>query len=137
MLRRMATLWVLLLGLSGMLPAALACVAGMDHADCCPRNQPCESRGDSRGGSGGRTVALDGGPCCVVQAPASPSSQATLSRAELRFDDVPVPDQLLALVPNVPTVSASAGAPTVIDFVPPRLLLDQQQIYLLTARLRL
>lgn len=136
MLRRMVTLWVLLLGLSGMLPAALACVAGMDHADCCPRNQPCVSLGDSRGDPGG-TVALDGGPCCVVQAPASPSSQATLSRAELRFDDVPVPDQLLALVPPVPTVSTSAGAPTVIDFVPPGLLLDQQQIYLLTSRLRL
>jgi hypothetical protein len=60
-----------------------------------------------------------------------------LSRPDLRFDHVPAPDPLLALIADVPTLSASAGAPTVIDFFPPGLLSDQQQTYLRTARLRL
>lgn len=125
MLRRLATLSVLLLSLSGVIPTALACAPSV-QAPCCPADLPHDST----------PQVYKDGPCCVVDV-GSPSIAAVILEAERRVTDVPSPDQPSALPTNALAAVefASDRANTSNRVSPPAF--DQQQVYLLTGRLRL
>lgn len=130
MLRRFATLCVLLLGLAGVLPAAVACAFTEQSTDCCPQGQPCETD---------RTVTLvvpAGGSCCNAQPASTRSTVAVSGQNERRFADSPAPDHAVAPASDFPSLVPSLHEPTTLAAAPP-VRIDQQQIYLRTGRLRL
>lgn len=130
MLRRLATLGVLLLSLSGALPAALACAMIVQGADCCPTGQPCEPANTPA------ILVANGEPCCEVQPAAMRAVVAVSSRSDSRFDDSPAPDHSAVPAHEFPETDSSPIEPRSSAAVP-RLQIDQQQTYLLTGRLRL
>ena len=131
MLRRFALLGVLLLGLSGVLPAAVACALTAQSTDCCPQGQPCETD---------QAVTLltttAGAPCCNAQPAPTRSTVAVQGQGDRRFGDVPVPDHAAAPACDLPSSFTSLHEPTVF-VAAPLTRIDQQQIYLRTGRLRL
>lgn len=130
MLRRFATLCVLLLGLSGVLPAAVACAISTQSTDCCPQGRPCEKN---------RTVTLlttAGAPCCNAQPAPMSSTVAIQGQSDRRFADFPAPDHAAAPAFDLPSSFPSLHAPTALAAALP-IRIDQQQIYLRTGRLRL
>jgi hypothetical protein len=130
MLRRFVTLCVLLVGLSGVLPAAVACAITTQRTDCCPEGQTCETD---------RAVTLlttAGAPCCNAQPAPTRSTVAVQGQSDRRFVDSPVPDPAAAPAFDLPSSSTSLHAPTALAAAPP-IKIDQQQIYLRTGRLRL
>lgn len=130
MLRRLATLGVLLLSLSGVAPAALACALLSQGVDCCPEGQPCEPA------SAPAIVASTRAPCCAAQPAPTRSVAAARFQAERRVDDVPAPDRSIAPGYEIPDTRFSPIEPT-LAAAAPSLPLDQQQTYLRTGRLRL
>lgn len=122
MLRRLATLSVLLLSLSGVIPTALACAPGV-QATCCPV------------GSSTPRVYNEG-PCCVAEV-GSDSIAAAILEAEPRVTDIPSPDQPNILPTSAAAPSEIAATRTTASNIVSHPDLHQQQIYLLTGRLRL
>lgn len=130
MLRRLATLSVLLISLSGVIPAAMACALIMQGADCCPQERPCDTDG-----APAVVVSIDA-PCCMAQ-PAPTRSTATVSvQSDRRFADSPVPDHFVAPAFEFPSSPPPLDERTVSAAASP-IQIDQQQIYLRTGRLRL
>lgn len=129
MLRRLVTLSVLLLSLSGVIPTALACAPSV-QGSCCPADLPL----DSTGGSTPRVY--NDGPWCVAEV-GSPSTAAAIFDVERRVPDVSSPDQPTVLPTNVIAAAerVSGRATPTHRASPPEL--HQQQVYLLTGRLRL
>lgn len=129
MLRRLATLSVLLLSLSGVIPTALAC-APVVQAACCPADLP-----ENPAGASASRIYNDG-PCCVAEV-RSESIAAAVLEAEPRVTDLPSSDQPNVLPTNAAAASeiASTRTTTSNTVSPPGL--HQQQVYLLTGRLRL
>lgn len=130
MLRRLALLCVLLLGLSGVLPAAVACAFTAPSTDCCPQGQPCETEKTVT------RVITAGGPCCNAQPAPTRSTVAAQGQGDRRFGDVPVPDHAAAPASDLPSSFTSLHEPTAF-VAAPLTRIDQQQIYLRTGRLRL
>lgn len=130
MLRRLATLCVFLLSLSGVVPATVACALFLQGADCCPSGQPCEPAGTPT------IVVSNGAPCCAVELAPTRSVAAVSSQNDRRADDLPAPDHWVGLAHSLPDIDPSPIELTLFPSAPPRQL-DQQQTYLLTGRLRL
>jgi hypothetical protein len=130
MLRRLATLGVLWLSLSGVAPAALACALFLQDMDCCPTGQPCDPTGTPA------MVVSNSAPCCAAQPAPTRSVAAASFQAERRIDDIPAPDHSVAPGYTVPNTHSSPVQPTLCTAAP-SLRLDQQQTYLRTGRLRL
>lgn len=129
MLRRLVTLSVLLLSLSGVIPTAFAC-APSAQGPCCPADLPRDSTG------GPAPPAYNDGPCCFVDA-ASPRIAAATLEAERRVTELPSPEQPSALPTSaIGATEFVAGRATLSNRVSPPEL-DQQLVYLLTGRLRL
>lgn len=130
MLRRFATLCVLLLGLSGVLPVAVAGAFTTQNTDCCPLGQPCKTD---------RTVTLvvpAGGSCCNAQPAPTRSTIAVYGQSDRRVADFPAPDHAVAPASDFPSLVPSLHGPTTLAAAPP-VRIDQQRIYLRTGRLRL
>lgn len=129
MLRRLATWWILLVSLAGVVPAAVACVALMQGADCCPGRQPCDT---------GRIPAVTASDvrCCLVRSTAVQSVAAISAPVEPRFADSSAPDH--SFVPaSTPPASPLPSHERSEASIACRLVADRQQTYLLTGRLRL
>ena len=129
MLRRLVTLSVLLLSLSGVMPTAFACAPSV-QGPCCPADLPRDSTG------GSVPQAHNDGPCCIVDVGSSSIAAATLE-TERRVADVPSPEQPSAFPTNAiaPVEFVAGRAEPFQQVSPPEL--DQRQVYLLTGRLRL
>jgi hypothetical protein len=128
MFRRLAILGVLLLSLSGFVPAALACAVMAQHMDCCPPGQDCET--------GQGPVWTDTALACC-DAVSAPAATAVVVSVEIKkySQDLPQPE-----FPGAhPGVIAARGPPQYsrpdlsVVACPP----DRQDIYLQTGRLRL
>ncbi len=121
MIRRLATLAVLLLGLPGFVPAALACAVPVANTDCCPSGEPCHAERALV------VMASDSASCCELL----PVEQRTVAAA--------VPS--LPAGGPAPAYEISTARATVFDSmttaVAGSLDPDLQQTYLITGRLRL
>lgn len=130
MLRRLATLCVLLLSLSGVIPAAVACAFMTQSPDCCPTGQPCETDGAPT------VVASVSAPCCIAQPAPARSTVAVNAQHDRRLEDSPTPGH--AAAPAFEFSSSFPALPERVAFaVAPTIKIDQQQVYLRTGRLRL
>lgn len=129
MLRRLATLSVLLLSLSGVVPTALACAPGAQGA-CCPADLAQSRTGSSA------LRAYDDGPCCVAEV-GSASIAAAVLEAEPRVTDLPSPDRASVLPTSIVAASDPASTRATTTNTVSRRDFHQQQVYLLTGRLRL
>lgn len=129
MLRRFATLCVLLLSLAGVIPAAVACALTTQSADCCPMGQPCETEGAP-------TIFVSGGSCCTAQPAPTRTSVAVPGQSDRRFADSPSPDHAGAPAFDFRISFPSSREPTAAAFAP-SIKIDQQRVYLRTGRLRL
>lgn len=130
MLHRLVTLSVLLVGLSGVVPAAVACAFIAQSADCCPTSQPCETEGAPT------VVASVSAPCCVAQPAPTRSTVTGNVQSDRRFADSPAPDHAAAPAFEFPGSFPSLRDRTAVAVAPP-IKIDQQQVYLRTGRLRL
>ena len=122
MLRRLATLSVLLLSLSGVIPAALACAPSV-QGQCCPADAATAR-------------VYNDGPCCVAGV-GSASIAAAVMEAEPRITDLPSPDQPSVLPTHATPATELVSARTTTSNAVSTPDLHQQQVYLLTGRLRL
>lgn len=129
MLRRLATLSVLLLSLSGVIPTALACAPGV-RAACCAADLPHNPIG------GAEPHVYNDGPCCVAEV-GSESIAAAVPEAEPRVTDLPSPDQPSVLPTGIVAASDLASIRATTSNTVSRRGFHQQQVYLLTGRLRL
>jgi hypothetical protein len=129
MLRRLGILSVLLLTLSGFVPAALACALMAQQMDCCPPDQPCETNQ--------RPAWTDSTGLACCEAVSSPAPTVTAVSVEIKkySQDLPPPE-----FPGAhPGYVTSRGPPRylrldVLHFALPP---DRQDLYLQTGRLRL
>lgn len=130
MLRRLGILGILVLSLSGFVPVAWACAAAVQQMDCCPADQPCDEEDVPE--SFGSDVAA----CCSVQPSPAQAAVATVSQKESSFEHEPTPDQWVVAAG---AVSQACSMPALDRHAKPipSLKSNQQQIYLLTGRLRL
>lgn len=130
MKRRLVTLSVLLLSLSGVIPAAVACAIATQSAACCHMGQSCETVGAPA------IVASASEICCVAQPdPARPTVTAD-AQSERRFANSLAPDHVAAPAFAFPGSYPSLRERTAVAVAPP-FRIDQQRIYLRTGRLRL
>jgi hypothetical protein len=129
MLRRLGILAVLLLSLSGFVPAALACAVMAQQMDCCPPDQACQTD------QGPAWTDNTGLACCEVVASRAPTAVAVSVEIKKHSQDLPPPD-----FPGAhPGYIAARGPP---QYSPPGAALvaipsDRQDLYLRTGRLRL
>ncbi len=130
MLRRFALLGVLLLGLSGVLPAAVACASTEQSTDCCPQGQPCETDKDVT------LLTTAGGPCCNAQPAPTRSTVAIQGQSDRRFTDSAAPAHAAAPAFDFPNSFPSLHEPTALAVAPP-IRVHPRQVYLRTGRLRL
>lgn len=130
MLRRIGILGVLLLALSGFVPAAWACAEMAQQMDCCPADQPFD---DADAAS---SVVAESGPCCDLEPTPTRSVLAFVSQKEDRSAKDCVPDHL-APVSFSTQAAASAYRRCTRAGPVPALHNNHQQTYLLTGRLRL
>lgn len=129
MLRRVAILGVLLLSLTGFVPAALACAMMAQQMDCCPPDQTCETN------QGPAWTDGAGLACCEVVSNRAPMATAISVEIKKYSQDLPPPE-----FPGAhPGCIASRGPPqysrpeaSLFAFPP-----DRQDLYLQTGRLRL
>ena len=132
MLRRVASVWVVWLGLLWVASPALACTRASDR-DCCPDGvtAPCSDEGS---GVDLRVLAT---LCCVGAPAASPVVSTEVSRiANVQPRDSGSPDTIVALawfVTLAPSDRGSSAAPPEI----PSARTEAAAIYLHTRRLRL
>lgn len=129
MLRPLATVCVLLLSLSGIVPAAVACAFTTQSADCCPMGQPCETRGAHA------LLAPGGSGCSALPAPIL-ATVVVHGQSDRRFVEPPARDHVAAPAFDCRNSFPSPHARTVTDVASP-IKIDQQQVYLRTGRLRL
>lgn len=120
---------VLLLSLSGAIPAAVACTFFAQVADCCPPGQPCEPQRASP------AVVSNREACCDLQPMARRAVVAVNSKAERQSSDFPPPDHDAVFGHEIPIAHAFALTPRT-PMGTGRFQPDQQQLYLLTGRLR-
>lgn len=130
MLRRLATLSVLLLSLAGAIPTAMACVFMTQTPDCCPSGQLCEPK------PAPTLVASIGSPCCYAQSAPTRATVVIQGQSERRFADSPAPDHAAAPAFEFSTAVFSLPERAALA-VPPPITISQQQLYLRTGRLRL
>jgi hypothetical protein len=129
MLRRLTILGVLLLSLSGFIPAALACAVMAQQMDCCPPDQTCETNQlpawtDSAGLA-----------CCDAESNRSPAAVAVSAEIKKYSQDLPPPE-----FPGAhPGYIASRGPPqhSRVDAATFAFPWHRQDLYLQTGRLRL
>lgn len=130
MLRRFATLGVLLLSLSGVIPAAAAWAFQTQSADCCPMGRPCKTQG-------GPTAVASAAPSCCTAQPAPSRSTVTINvQSDRRFADSPIPDRAMEPAFEIPSSLPSVHDREYVATAPP-ININQRQVYLLTGRLRL
>ncbi|MGH8179332.1 MAG: hypothetical protein ACREV5_24000 [Steroidobacter sp.] len=128
MWRRVATIGLLWIGLSGLLPAAIACTADMPMPmqECCPdHDSPCDA---------GAPVTPEQLECCDLKSAAPIAAAGVEKTKRVLIDDLTddaadyTPSSLAAFV----ALSGRTAHP------PPReLRIDQSDLWLQTARLRL
>lgn len=129
MLRRLSILGVLLLSLSGFVPAALACAMMAQQMDCCPPGAACETD------QGPAWTDNTGLACCDAVSSRAPTAMAVSVEIKKYSQDLPPPE-----FPGAhPGSIASRGPPlyartnaSLFAFPP-----DRQDLYLQTGRLRL
>jgi hypothetical protein len=130
MLRRLAILGVLLLGLSGFVPAALACAMMTQQQDCCPPGHSCATDEGPAWTDGAALACCDAVP---NRAPAAVAASVEVKKHVSQ--DLPPPE-----FPGAhPGGIASRGPPrftfdSVVSFAFPPV---RQDLYLRTGRLRL
>lgn len=131
MLRRLAILSVLLLGLSGFVPAALACAMMAQQMDCCPPDHSCDTDRAPAWSDGAGLACCD---AVTTRAPAATAAAVEIKKYHGK--ELPPPQ-----FPGAhPGGIASRGPPRSADrpdvslstFPPGR-----QDTYLRTGRLRL
>ncbi len=136
MLRRLSILSVLLFSLAGVIPTALGCALmasemapGMaQEMGCCNADLSCDPAIVPS------NVVAGSQSCCFMHPVIAPKVVAV--KTDQRVDDSPFLDPLLSPSIGIPsTVRPSIGISSFAYAVP--YLPDQQQIYLLTGRLRL
>ena len=129
MLRRLAILGVLLLSLSGFVPAVLACAAMAQQMDCCPPERPCEAN------HAPLWTDSTGLACCEAVSSHAPAAVTVSAEIKKYIQDLPPPKFSGAY----PGCVASRGPPRVAQPDPVLLAFpaDRQDIYLQTGRLRL
>jgi len=129
MLRRLSILSVLLLTLSGFVPAALACAMMAQQMDCCPPDAACETD------QGPAWTDNTGLACCDVVSSRAPTVLAASVEIKKYSQDLPPPEFPGAhpghITPRGPPQNSRFDAPL---FVFPS---DEQDLYLQTGRLRL
>lgn len=130
MLRRVGILGILLLALSGFVPAAWACAEAAQQMDCCPADQPCDEANATP------SVVAESGLCCDLESTPTRSALAFASQKEDRSAKAPVPDHAVAISFASPQAVSAYRRWTRIGPVPAQHN-NQQQTYLLTGRLRL
>jgi len=128
MLRRLATLFVLLASLAGVIPAVTACTELMRGDDCCPPGQPCDT--------GKVPTAAIEASCCLTQPVPTRSAISASPAGEGRLADFPQPDTPAAPAFAPANAFASVFTRTDRDASSPPWV-DPRQIYLRTGRLRL
>ena len=130
MLRRLASLAIVLLSLTGTVPVAVACAMAAAVSDCCPDEGRC--------GTSDRPAMLVTGTesCCDV----GPTQQQTAVTAlrptgDQKFDRPASPDPAVVYTSELPL----AAAPLAVAIHPDAAFSrdDGQRTYLITARLRL
>jgi hypothetical protein len=129
MLRRLGILSVLLLSLSGFIPAALACAVMAQHMDCCPPDQGCET---DQGPTWTDNTAL---ACCDAVSSPAPAAVAVTVEIKKYSQELP-PPAFSGAHPGFITLRGPPQylRPEVSLFASPP---DRQDLYLQTARLRL
>jgi hypothetical protein len=130
MKRRLSTLCILLLGLSGVIPAAVACAFVTQSTDCCHMGQSCET------GGAAAIVASVRATCCVAQPDPARSTVTADAQSERRFADSPPPDRAAVPAFEFPNSLHSLRERTAVAVAPP-FKVNQQLVYLRTGRLRL
>jgi hypothetical protein len=128
MLRRLSILGVLLLSLSGFVPAALACAMMAQQMDCCPPDAVCETD------QAPAWTDSAGLACCDVASSRTPAAVAATVEIKKYSQDLPAQE-----FPGAnPGKNSPRGPPhysradTFFAFPP-----DRQDTYLRTGRLRL
>ena len=129
MLRRFATLCVLLLSLSGAIPVAVACAFSTQSSDCCPSGQRCPTEGASA------VMVPADSLCCIAQSAPTRATVAVNGQSDRRFADSPLPDDAAAPASAMLSSFSSLHERTALAVLPP--VIAQQQVYLHTGRLRL
>lgn len=129
MFRRLAMLGVLLLSLSGFVPAALACAMMAQQMDCCPPDHSCDTD------QGPAWTDGAGLACCDAMSSRPPAAVATsVEINKYSSQDLPPPEFPGAhpgcIAPRGPPRSSHADVS--LSFSPGR-----QHTYLQTGRLRL
>jgi hypothetical protein len=129
MLRRLATLGVLLLSLSGFVPAALACAIMEQQMDCCPPDAACETD------QGPAWTDNSGLACCEAVSNRAPAAVAVSVEIKQDGQDLPPPEFPGAHPGYIP----SRGPPRYSQLDAPLFAFppDRQDLYLQTGRLRL
>jgi hypothetical protein len=129
MLRRLASVCLLWLGLSGLLPAAIACTMDMPMPaqECCPDHEtPCKDPGP---------VTPEQLECCALEVSTGPIAASSTDRIKRVLVDDLTDDGIESAGVSVVTLAATAGRASP---PPPReRRLDQSSLWLQTARLRL
>jgi hypothetical protein len=130
MVRRLASLCLLWLGLSGLLPAAVACTMDMPTPaqECCSgRETPCKDPG---------VVMPEQLECCALEVNTGPIAASPTDKIKRVLVDDLTDDGIESADVSVVALAATPGhAPPP---PPPReLRLDQSSLWLHTARLRL
>jgi hypothetical protein len=128
MVRRLASVCLLWLGLSGLLPAAFACSMDMPMPaqECCPgHDSPCKDP---------EPVTPEQLECCALDAGAGAVAAPSVDKAKrVLVDDLTDGGMEAARLAALSLAAAASCPPP-----PPReLRLDQSSLWLHTARLRL
>ena len=129
MLRRLSILGVLLLTLSGFVPAAMACAMMAQQMDCCPPDATCEADQEPS------WTDSTGLACCDVMSTRAPTAVVSAVEIKKYSQDLPPPE-----FPGAhPGGIASRGPPQNPRFDAPLFVFppDRQDLYLQTGRLRL
>jgi hypothetical protein len=128
--RRLATLAILLFSLFGAVPAALACALVSTNIDCCAPDGSC-------GADPSQAVLTTSAACCDIQGPAQQAGMSVGTRTErLKFFSSSFNHPDAITVASLGLNAAAARSPG-HESDALCLYLNQQQTYLLTARLRL
>lgn len=119
--RRLAKMAVLLLSLTGVVPAALACSVLAQDTDCCLPDQPCDTERAP-------TLLASSSASCCEMLPVELRTVMAVATSSPDHCAVLAHQILSARSPQI----AAIATPVAGDLHP-----DQQQTYLLTGRLRL